>query len=93
MAENIVFRAITAVSQATEFLSFEHIGEASAHMAISGTFVGTIDLEYSRDQTTVILVEQFTGPVTKIVDLIGTGHIRLKASAFSSGTANVSLNK
>ena len=65
----IVTKALTGVGQATDWLPFEHVGAGAAHLAVTGTFVGTVDLEYSR------------------------GYIRMKASAFTSGTANVSLNK
>lgn len=68
-------------------------GDVGFDVAVSGTFVGTITVQISKDQSTWIDIETLNA-VNTITGKLGTAwYIRagFKSGAYTSGTANVEV--
>lgn len=90
-----VTASITAENTFTDWLAFGGRGQESAQLAISGSFTATVTVQYRRRGGAAIDLEQYTAPAVRIVDIVGTGDLRVgvKTGDFGSGTVAVSLHK
>jgi hypothetical protein len=62
-------------------------------VSISGTFVGTVTIQRSKDSTTWFSVEDITTPSQKSGVTGSAWYYRATLSAYTSGTAAVDLYK
>lgn len=65
----------------------------SFDLSVSGTFVATVWLQRSKDQTTWLDVESFTAPTEKTGSAGSAWYFRLgvKAGGYTSGTISVDI--
>lgn len=93
---------VTGTPTANSFQTWTTTGKASLNLTTLGTFVGTMNLEGSSDlgvtyvpisgllRGTATTSATITGPGVISAEVAGFDHVRVRASAFTSGTATLS---
>lgn len=94
---------VTGAPTANSFQTQAINGQSSGAVAVTGTFVGTLAIEASYDGGTTyvpvsgllrgtnIRTATITGQAVVSLDVTGATHVRVRATAFTSGTPNVQM--
>ena len=96
---------ITTIASATAGATIRADGSSSFFLSITGTFVATVGIEASNDQTTWVAVPMrpvnaasklltlsATAPGQFMAPHFGYSYVRLRCSAYTSGTVSYSLS-
>lgn len=94
---------ITGTPTASSFQTQPINGYSSGSITVTGTFVATLAIEASYDGGTTyapvsgllrgtnITTASITGPAVVSLDVTGATHVRVRATAYTSGTATVKI--